>query len=77
MGAQRSGRSDPDIVTLFTLRFTKVSEMTFPWTVISPVMSAEPETVSVVDGDDVPIPTFVPLSNMSEFAMEEPFHLVT
>ena len=77
MGAARSGRSDPDMVTLFTVRFTKVSEMTFPWTVRSLVTSAEPDTVSVCPGVDVPIPTLVPLSNMSEFAIAAPFHLVT
>ena len=57
-GAARSGRREPEIVTLFTVRFTKVSEITFPWTVRSLVMRADPDTVSRADGDDVPIPIF-------------------
>ncbi len=37
-----------------------VSVMTFHCTVISPVISADPETVSFADGVDVPIPILAP-----------------
>ena len=59
-GAAASGRRDPDTVTLATVRLTIVSVMTLPWTVMSPVISADHDTLSFADGVDVPIPTLDP-----------------
>ena len=52
-----SGRRDHEIEILFTVRFTIVSVMSFPWTVISPVMRADPERWRLVVGaPERPIP---------------------
>jgi hypothetical protein len=56
-GAATSGRIDPDILTLATVRLTRVSVMTLPCTVRSQVMRVAPETVSLCEGVEVPIPT--------------------
>ena len=60
------GKSDPDIVTLFTVRLTIVSVMIFPFTVRSPDMSVVPDTVSVDVADAVPIPILDPFWNITE-----------
>ena len=59
-GAAVSGKSEPEIVTLFTVRFMIVSVMIFPCTVRFPVTRAHPDTVRFVDGVAVPIPIFHP-----------------
>lgn len=57
-GAAASGKRDHDIDTLFTVRFTIVSVMIFPFTVRSPEMRAEPESSRfAVVGFVTPIPS--------------------
>ncbi len=61
IGDATSGSRDQEIETLFTVRLTMVSVISFHWTVRSPTILPEPLTSSLKEGVAVPIPIFDPL----------------
>jgi hypothetical protein len=64
-----SGNRLPEIVRFWTVRLTRVSVMTLPCTVRSQVMRVAQETVSLCEGEEVPIPTLpLVLINISALA---------